>query len=187
MPSERAKMLAGELYDASVPELVEERLRARRLVAAYNATDAGDREGRTRLLAELIGSLGEDVWIEPPFHCDYGSNITLGDSAYLNFNCVVLDCAAVEIGAGAQLAPAVQVYAATHPLSADARRDLREYALPVTIGPNTWIGGAAVILPGVSIGENSVIGAGSVVTRDVPSDVLAAGNPCRVIRELDAA
>lgn len=180
-------MLAGELYDASVPELVEERLRARRLCAAYNATDAGNSEGRTRLLEELIGSLGDRVWIEPPFFCDYGSNITLGDGAYLNFDCVVLDCAAVEIGAGAQLGPAVQVYAATHPLSPAARRELREYALPVTIGPNTWIGGAAVILAGVSIGANSVVGAGSVVTRDVPPDVVAVGNPCRVIRRLDDA
>ena len=183
--SEREKMLAGELYDGFAPELVEERVRARRLLGAYNATDAADREGRTRILAELIGSLGDDVWIEPPFFCDYGSNIVVGDGAYLNANCVVLDCAPVEIGAGALLGPAVQIYAATHPVSPAARAAGKEYALPASIGANTWIGGAAVILAGVTVGENSVVGAGSVVARDVPPNVLAVGNPCRVVRELE--
>lgn len=183
--SERQKMLAGELYDSFAPELAKERIRARRLLAAFNATDAADREQRARVLEELIGSLGEEVWVEPPFLCDYGANISLGDGAYLNANCVVLDCARVEIGAGALLGPGVQIYAAAHPISRAARAAGKEYALPVTIGPDTWIGGAAVILPGVSVGQGSVVGAGSVVTRDVPPEVLAAGNPCRVIRQLE--
>ncbi len=184
--SEREKMLAGELYDGFAPELVAERTRARRLLAAYNATDPADREQRTRILDELVGALGEGVWIEPPFFCDYGSNLTLGDGVYLNASCVVLDCAPIEIGAGALFGPAVQVYAATHPIEPEARAAGPEYALPVSIGANTWIGGAAVILPGVTIGDNSVVGAGSVVTRDVPANVVAAGNPCRVIRQLEA-
>jgi maltose O-acetyltransferase len=182
--SEREKMLAGELYNASAPELAEERIRAKRLLAVYNATDAADREQRTRVLVELVGALGDGVWIEPPFFCDYGLNIVLGDGVYMNANCVVLDCAPVEIGAGTLFGPAVQVYAATHPVEPAARASGDEYALPVSIGPNCWIGGAAVILPGVTIGANSVIGAGSVVTRDVPADAVAAGNPCRVLRRL---
>ncbi len=178
-------MLAGELYDAFAPELAEERIHARRLLAALNATDAADLKERTRILGELIGSLGERVWVEPPFFCDYGSNISLGHGAYLNANCVVLDCARVEIGAGALLGPGVQIYAAAHPVERQARAAGEEYALPVTIGADTWIGGAAVILAGVTVGDGSVVGAGSVVTRDVSPSVLAAGNPCRVIRELE--
>jgi maltose O-acetyltransferase len=180
-------MLAGELYDANAPELVEGRTRARRLLSAYNATDAADREGRTHLLAQLVGSHGDGVWIEPPFYCDYGSNITLGDRAYLNFDCVVLDCAPVSIGAGTMLGPAVQIYAATHPVDAAARAEGREYALPVTIGTDVWIGGAVVILPGVTIGDRSVIAAGSVVTRDVPDGVVVGGNPGRIVRRLEEA
>jgi maltose O-acetyltransferase len=183
--TQRARMLSGELYDAGDARLVADRVRARRLLAAYNATDAADREGRTRILSELVGSLGDGVWVEPPFFCDYGDNISLGNGAYLNANCVVLDPAPVEIGAGALLGPSVQLLTATHPADAAARAAGREYALAVTIGANAWIGAAALVLPGVTVGENAVVGAGSVVTRDVPPNVVAAGNPCRVIRELE--
>jgi maltose O-acetyltransferase len=177
-------MLAGELYDAWDPGLARERARARRLTALYNAT-AQDQPGeRERLLRELLGEVGEGAWIEPPFFCDYGSNIALGERAFLNFNCVVLDCARVEIGAGALLGPAVQLSAATHPVGARERENGLEYALPITIGRNVWIGAAVVVGPGVTIGDDSVVGAGSVVVRDVPAGVVAVGNPCRVLREL---
>jgi maltose O-acetyltransferase len=155
------------------------------LLAAYNATDPAEQEERTRLLSELVGSLGEGVWIEPPFYCDYGSNIVLGDRAYMNFDCVILDCAEVSIGAGTMLGPAVQIYAATHPLDAAARAEGQEYSLPVAIGADAWIGGAAVILPGVSIGDRCVVAAGAIVTKDVPDDVVVAGNPARIVRRLD--
>jgi maltose O-acetyltransferase len=177
-------MLAGELYDAADPELVETRARARRLTALYNATSQDDAEGRERLLRELIGTVGEGVWIEPPFFCDYGANIVLGDRAFLNFNCVVLDCARVEVGERALLGPAVQLSAATHPVDPRERAQGLEYALPITIGRDVWIGSAAVVGPGVTIGDGSVIGAGSVVVRDIPAGVVAVGNPCRVLREV---
>jgi maltose O-acetyltransferase len=184
-PSERERMLAGELYRASDPELARERLRARRLVAAYNASAADAADERRRILDELLGRAGDAAWIEPPFHCDYGWNITLGDRAFLNFNCVILDCAPVTIGALALLGPGVQLCAATHPLDREERATGSEYARPIALGRNVWIGAGVVVGPGVTIGENSVIGAGSVVIRDVPADVVAAGNPCRVLRPLE--
>ena len=128
--------------------------------------------------------VGKEVWIEPPFYCDYGSNITLGDNVFFNFNCVVLDVTPVVIGSRVLFGPAVQIYAATHPLSAAERRSGLEAGKPVEIGDDVWVGGGAIICPGVQIGPESVIGAGSVVTRNIPARVLAAGNPCRVIREL---
>jgi maltose O-acetyltransferase len=182
--SEQQKMLAGELYRAGDPELVRSRARARELADRFNATSPHDEDGRGALLAELLGSLGEDAWIEPPFHCDYGSNISLGSRAFLNFNCVVLDCARVEIGDLCQLGPAVQLCTATHPLDADMRADGLEYALPITLGRNVWIGAGAIVGPGVTIGDRSVIGAGSVVLDNVPADVLAVGSPCRPVRDL---
>jgi maltose O-acetyltransferase len=177
-------MVSGELYDASDPELYESRVRARRLTAQLSAADPGDREGRSALLRELLGHLGDRAWIEPPFACDYGWNISLGDRAFVNFNCVVLDCAPVTIGADTMLASAVQLCPATHPIDADERASGLEYALPISIGEKVWIGAAVVVGPGVTIGDNSVIGAGSVVIRDIPANVVAVGNPCRVIREL---
>jgi maltose O-acetyltransferase len=181
---ERGKMLAGELYWAADPELVAERARARRLVARYNVTLQEDEAERRALLEELCGSVGEDAWIEPPFRCDYGSNITLGAKAFLNFDCVILDCAAVEIGAGTMLGSAVQISAATHPVDPEKRAGGLELARPITIGANVWIGSGAVVGPGVTIGDHSVIGAGSVVVRDIPARVVAVGNPCRVLREI---
>ncbi len=182
MPTERELMLSGELYFAYDPELVELRGRARRLTRLYNATREDEPRERERLLRELLGACGERVEIEPPFRCDYGSNIRLGDGVYMNFDCVILDCAPISIGERTLLGPGVHLYAATHPADPDVRATLRELARPISIGRNAWIGGGAIICPGVTIGDEAVIGAGSVVTRDVPARVIAAGNPCRVIR-----
>jgi len=176
-------MLAGELYDPLDPELVAARVRARDLCQDLNATREREEETRRRILVELFGAGGGEVWMQPPFFCDYGSNIYLGKRVFFNFNCVVLDVCAVRIGDFTLFGPAVQIYTATHPLEAELRRR-QEFAKPVTIGADVWVGGAAVICPGVTIGSRSVIGAGSVVTRDIPEGVFAAGNPCRVIREL---
>ncbi len=176
--NEREKMLSGELYRADDPELTRLRARARELTRRFNET------GDQAVLRELLGRVGENVWIEPPFFCDYGENIALGDGAYLNTGCVVLDCAAVEIGPRALLGPAVQIYAATHPTEAAVRREGLELARLVTIGEDAWIGGAAVLGPGVTVGARSTVGAGSVVVGDVPADVVAVGNPCRVVRSL---
>lgn len=174
-------MLAGELYDPLDVELSAARERARDLCQALNATRERDTAERRRILIDLFGSGGDAVWMQPPFFCDYGSNIALGQRVFFNFNCVVLDVCRVTIGDFTLFGPAVQIYTATHPLDPELRRT-REFGKPVTIGSDVWVGGAAVILPGVTIGSRSVIGAGSVVTRDVPDDVFAAGNPCRVIR-----
>ena len=176
-------MLAGELYDPLDPELASARVRARDLCQALNATREADDDARRRILVELFGAGGDEVWMQPPFFCDYGSNIFLGKRVFFNFNCVVLDVCAVRIGDFTLFGPAVQIYTATHPLDAELRRK-QEFAKPITIGSDVWVGGAAVICPGVTIGSRAVIGAGSVVTRDIPERVFAAGNPCRVIRQL---
>jgi len=183
MASEREKMLAGELYDPLDLELAAARVRARDLCQDLNATRETDEAERRRILIDLFGAGGAEVWMQPPFFCDYGSNIYLGKRVFFNFNCVVLDVCAVRIGDFTLFGPSVQIYTATHPLEAELRRT-REFAKPVTIGSDVWVGGAAIILPGVTIGDRCVIGAGSVVTRDIPDDVFAAGNPCRVIRPL---
>jgi maltose O-acetyltransferase len=185
LKTEKQKMLDGELYDAMDAQLVTERRRARALLARFNTSPESALDERTQILGELFGSSGADVSIQPPFHCDYGTNIALGDKIFMNFNCTILDVARVEIGDNVLLGPGVQIYAATHPLSAAVRRTGLEAGKPVVIGADVWVGGGAIICPGVKIGPRAVIGAGSVVTRDVPSDVLAAGNPCRVIRLLN--
>jgi maltose O-acetyltransferase len=182
MRSERDKMLAGELYDPLDPELVRARDRARDLCKALNASHEAEQAERRRIVRELFGSGGETVWMQPPFFCDYGSNILLGERVFFNFNCVVLDVAQVRIGDYTLFGPSVQIYTATHPMNAELRRK-QEFAKPVEIGSDVWVGGAAIICPGVKIGSRAVIGAGSVVTRDIPEGVFAAGNPCRVIRE----
>lgn len=184
MTTEKEKMLAGELYDASDPELAQARLRARRLLKAFNDSSPDELERRRAVLGQLLGTMGEGVNIEPPFYCDYGSYIQMDEGVFLNFDCVILDCNVVRIGANTQIGPAVQIYAATHPLLAAERVKGPELGYPITIGENVWIGGAAIIGPGVTIGDNTTIGAGSVVVRDIPAAVFAAGNPCRVIREL---
>ena len=184
MPTEREKMLAGELYDPLDLELVAARARARDLCQALNATRETDRDGRRRLVQELFGAGGDTVWIQPPFYCDYGTNIELGERVFFNFNCVVLDVCPVRIGSYTLFGPAVQIYTPLHPFEAELRR-VQEFGRPVEIGDDVWVGGGAIILPGVRIGARAVIGAGSVVTRDVPEGVFAAGNPCRVIRVLE--
>jgi maltose O-acetyltransferase len=184
MPSEKEKMLGGLPYDPQDPQLCAERRRARLLFKAFNETGDDQPDERARLLRELIPAAGQGAWIEPPFYCDYGTNITLGDKVFFNFNCVVLDVAPVRIGSGVLVGPAVQIYTATHPLNAAERATGLEGGTPVEIGGEVWIGGGAIICPGVRIGARAVIGAGSVVTRDVPAGVLAAGNPCKVIREI---
>jgi maltose O-acetyltransferase len=176
-------MLAGELYDPLDPELVAGRDRARDLCQALNATREAQQEERRRIVRDLFGAGGESVWMQPPFYCDYGANIMLGERVFFNFNCIVLDVCEVRIGDFTMFGPAVQIYTATHPLNAELRRK-QEFARPIEIGGDVWVGGGAIICPGVRIGARSVIGAGSVVTRDVPDGVFAAGNPCRVIREI---
>lgn len=183
MRSERDKMLAGELYDPLDQALVEARNRARDLCQDLNATREQDAELRRRILKELFGKGGESVWMQPPFYCDYGSNILLGERVFFNFNCVVLDVCRVTIGDFTLFGPAVQIYTATHPMNAELRRK-QEFAKPITIGSDVWVGGGAILCPGVTVGSKTVIGAGSVVTRDLPANVFAAGNPCRVIREI---
>lgn len=185
MRSEREKMLAGELYDPFDPDLVLARGRARDLCQDLNATRDADQAERRRILRELFGSGGEDVLMQPPFFCDYGFNILLGKGCFFNYNCVVLDVCQVKVGDCTLFGPAVQIYTATHPLNAELRRK-QEFGKPVEIGSDVWVGGGAIICPGVRIGSRCVIGAGSVVTRDIPEGMLAAGNPCRVIREVTA-
>ena len=186
LQSEREKMLAGVLYDASDPELVDMRVRARRLARHLGGVDPEDRGECRRLLGELLGAVGEGSWIEPPFHCDYGCFVQLGRGVYMNFNCVILDCNYVRIGDLTQFGPNVVVSAATHPVEAAERVKGPELAFPVTIGRRVWVGAGAIIGPGVTIGDDTTIGAGSVVTKDVPSNVVAAGNPCRVLRSLES-
>ncbi|HEY9517106.1 MAG TPA: sugar O-acetyltransferase [Gemmatimonadaceae bacterium] len=183
MQSERERMVAGTMYDPLDPDLVVARERARDLCQALNASRESDAEERRRILCELFGAGGDTVWMQPPFFCDYGSNIELGERVYFNFNCVVLDVCPVRIGSYTLFGPAVQILTAMHPMNSDLRRQ-REYGKPIEIGSDVWVGGGAIICPGVRIGSRTVIGAGSVVTRDIPGDVLAVGNPCRVVREI---
>ena len=177
-------MVAGELYDALDPELVRARAQARDLLLRLNATRESHEEERRALVKRLFGTGGDTAWIQPPFFCDYGSNIHLGTRVYFNFNCVVLDVCPVTIGEFTLFGPGVQILTPMHPLDPQERRKL-EYGKPIEIGSDVWVGGGALILAGVRIGAGAVIGAGSVVTRDVPARVFAAGNPCRVIRSLD--
>ena len=185
MATEKEKMLSGEMYDATDPQLKAEHRRARDLCKTLNDSHDNEQALRERIIRELFGKTGDAIWIEPPFYCDYGTNITLGSRVFFNYNCVILDPASVIIGSDVLFGLAVQVYTATHPISASERRSWRESAQPVEIGSDVWVGGGAIICPGVHIGSRSVIGAGSVVTNDIPEDVFAAGNPCRLIRRLD--
>ena len=183
MRSEWDKMVAGELYDPNDLALVVARDRARDLCQDLNATREAHREERRRILTELFAAGGDSVGMQPPFFCDYGANIRLGEKVFFNFNCVVLDVCPVTIGDFTLFGPAVQIYTATHPMNAELRR-LKEFAKPITIGSDVWVGGGAIICPGVRIGSRSIIGAGSVVTRDIPEGVVAVGNPCRVVRAI---
>ncbi|PRY13236.1 maltose O-acetyltransferase [Pontibacter ummariensis] len=178
-------MLSGELYDALDKQLSEERLQARRLLKQLNDSREDQVAARTRVLKELIPEAGEGLWIQPPFYCDYGTNIKIGEKVFFNFNCVVLDVMPVIIGSRTLFGPNVQLYTAAHPMNHKERASGLEFAKPITIGEDVWLGGSVVVCPGVTIGDRAVIGAGSVVTKDIPSDVFAAGNPCRVIRHLE--
>lgn len=181
--SEWDKMLAGALYDPLDPALVAARARARDLCLDLNATREAQTDRRRQILRDLIGQGGDSAWIQPPFFCDYGTNLLLGERVFFNFNCVVLDVARVTIGDFTMFGPAVQIYTATHPLDPVLRRT-QEFARPITIGSDVWVGGGAILCPGITIGSRAVIGAGSVVTRDIPEGVIAVGNPCRVVRAL---
>jgi maltose O-acetyltransferase len=181
MRSEKEKMLTGELYRPCAPELQSDQAATARWLARYNAPPARSAAERHRLLAERLAEIGEDTEIRPPFYCDYGFNIRLGRGVFLNFNCVILDVVEVTIGDRTQIGPAVQIYCADHPRNASQRREGLEFGRPVRIGRDVWIGGAAIILPGVTIGDEAIIGAGSVLTRDVERGATVAGNPARRI------
>jgi maltose O-acetyltransferase len=181
---QKAKMLAGELYLASDPELTAAHLRAQRLLQRFNATPADAKEERRALLTELFTRFGEGTVLKPTLRCDYGFNIAIGKKTFINYDCVFLDCNKITIGDEVQIAPGVHIHTATHPLDPQQRRSGLERALPVAIADGVWLGAGAIICPGITIGENTVIGAGAVVTRDLPPNVLAVGNPCRVIRPL---
>ncbi len=184
MKSEKEKMLLGKPYKAFGDELKDERLRARKLTHQYNHLAPGEATEEQKILRELLGTTGEQFVIEAPFRCDYGYNIHIGENFYANFNLVILDCAEVIIGKNALIGPDVGIYTAGHPVHPDLRNQDYEFAFPVKIGNSVWIGGHVVINPGVTIGDNVVIGSGSVVTKDIPSGVIAMGNPCQVLREI---
>lgn len=191
--TEKQKMLAGEPYNSRDPELIARYHLARQLLRQFAEADSTDPNGRATALTRLLGRVGRNVWIEPPFFCDYGENILIGDDVFINYNCVLLDDNLIEIGDGVLIGPAAQIYTASHPIAAQERiltsADGRPEGYltttkPVRIGNRVWIGGGAIILPGVEIGAGTTIGAGSVVTRSIPANCFAVGNPCRVVREL---
>jgi len=195
MKTERQRMLSGEPYDARDPELLALAHRSRALLAQYTATGSTDAIARRDLLTQLFGSVGEEVWIEPPFFCDYGAHVHIAERSFVNVNCVFLDSAEIRIGVNALIAPGVQLLTATHPLRAAdriapasdreaGRAPYRTHARPITIGDDVWIGAGAIVLPGVTIGDAVTIGAGSLVTADIPAHSLAYGQPCRVQRSL---
>ncbi len=183
----KERMLAGLPYRAWLDGLDQERLENKKKIYAYNNLRPEDHEGRDALIKEIFGKTGQKIFVEAPFRCDYGYNIEVGENFYANYNLVILDVGKVKIGDNAQIAPNVAIYTAGHPIHPDSRNSGYEYGIPITIGDNVWIGGNTCILPGVTIGSNVVIGAGSVVTKDLPDNVIAAGNPCRVIREITEA
>ena len=182
--TQKERMLAGLPYKAWLDGLSEERMACRRKLHAFNLLPPDEEEQAQRLLLELLGKTGRAPWINAPFHCDYGWNIEVGDNFFANYNLTILDVGKVTIGSNVQFAPNVSIYTAGHPLHPDSRNSGYEYGLPVTIGDNVWIGGNVVLLPGVTVGSNSVIGAGSVVSRDIPEWVVAVGSPCRVVRRI---
>ncbi|MGW0082866.1 sugar O-acetyltransferase [Streptomyces sp. NPDC003393] len=178
------RMLAGDLYIADGPEIIRRQQRAVRLATRYQAAYAEDVDAARPLLAELLGALGDEAHVRPPLYVDYGSNITIGARTFVNYHLTALDVAAITVGEDCQIGPHVQLLTPTHPLEPSPRRDKLEAARPITVGDNVWIGGGAIVLPGVTIGDNSVIGAGAVVTKDVAANVVAVGNPARPVRSL---
>lgn len=185
MRTEKEKMLAGELYNPADPVLLKDRDEARRKVRLYNQTLETEVEQRLKMLTELLGSTGKNIYIEPNIRFDYGYNTHVGDNFYANFDCIILDVCEVRFGDNCMLAPNVQIYTATHPLNPTERNSGKEYAKPVTFGDNVWIGGGAIINPGVTVGDNVVIASGAVVTRDVPDNVVVGGNPAKIIKNIE--
>ncbi|ERN54389.1 sugar O-acetyltransferase [Alkalihalophilus marmarensis] len=185
MKTEKQKMIDGELYEPWDPELMRDREQARYLTRMFNETTESQYEKRIQAIKNLFGSTGDDIYMEPNFRCDYGYNIHVGNHFFANFDCVILDVCEVRFGNNCMLAPGVHIYTATHPINPFERIKGPEYGKPVTIGDNVWIGGSAIINPGITIGDNAVIAAGAVVTKDVPDNVIAGGNPARVIKEID--
>ena len=185
--TQKERMLANLPYKAWMDGLEEERIENRKRLYEYNHLPPEQWNRKTELLKNILGKTGENVHINAPFHCDYGYNIEVGENFFANYNLIILDVAKVKIGDNAQIAPNVSIYTAGHPIHPDSRNSGYEYGIDVTIGDNVWIGGNAVIMPGVTIGNNVVIGAGSVVTKDLPDNVIAIGNPCRIIREITEA
>jgi maltose O-acetyltransferase len=184
MGAMKERMLRGELYVADDPDLAADHARAQRILDRYNVTGHDEQDERDALLRELLGSVGEGVIVKPAFRCDYGTYVSIGDGSFLNYDCVMLDIAPIAIGARCWLASCVQLLAATHPIDPIPRRDGWEYGAPITIADNVWLGGGVIVCPGVTIGEHTVVGAGAVVTRDLPAGVVAYGNPARVVREI---
>jgi maltose O-acetyltransferase len=187
MKTEKEKMLAGELYYAMGSELTAERVHARALQKKFNIDYFDNPDEQRKVLRELLPNCADDICVTPSFHCDYGYNIYCDEKVYINFNCIFLDVAKITIGARTLFAPNVQLYTAGHPLSAAQRAEELEFGKPISIGQNCWIGGNAIILPGVTIGDRVIVGAGAVVTKDVPSDVVVGGNPAKIIKQLDPA
>ena len=185
--NQKERMLAGLPYKAWLDGLSEERMACKKQIHAFNLLPPEEEDRAEEMIYALLGKAGKNVWINAPFHCDYGYNIEVGDNFFANYGLTILDVAKVVIGDNVQAAPNVSIYTAGHPVHPDSRNSGYEYGIPVTIGDNVWIGGNVVILPGVTIGSNSIIGAGSVVTKDVPEWVIAAGNPCKVIRKITEA
>ena len=185
--NQKERMLANLPYKAWLDGLHEEALENKKRIYRYNLLPPEEWDQRPALIKEILGKTGENVHIEPPFHCDYGRNIEVGENFYANYNLTILDVARVRIGDNAQIAPNVSFYTAGHPIHPDSRNSGYEYGIDITIGNNVWIGGGTTILPGVTIGNDVVIGAGSVVTKDLPDRVIAVGNPCRVIRQITEA
>ncbi|MCP2281433.1 maltose O-acetyltransferase [Promicromonospora umidemergens] len=180
----RERMLAGDLYIADDPENARLAQRAVRVADAYHRASVVDDSGARSLLVELLGTLGEDAYVKPPLFVDYGENVHIGPRTFVNYNLTALDVATITIGADCQLGPGVQLLTPTHPVEPQPRRDKLEAALPIVIGDNVWLGGGVIVCPGVTIGDNTVVGAGAIVTRDLPANVVAVGNPARVVREI---
>ena len=180
--TEREKMLNGELYLATDEELTQMHFKARSLLHQFNFCDPQDISLRSQIVRDLFGEIGDNFTVRPPFYCDYGCHIIAGDNLYINYDCTILDCNMVYFGNNVLVAPKVQIYAAYHPTDPQIRLSGKELAAPVTIGDNVWLGGGAIVCPGVTIGDNVTIGAGSVVTKDIPDNVVAVGNPCRVVK-----
>lgn len=182
--TEKEKMLSGELYTASDEELRRDFLNAKKIIRLYNNTTEQETEYRKELLSQLFEKTGENIYVEPPFHCDYGYNISVGENFYANYDCIILDVNKVKIGKNVKIGPRACIYTASHPIDAAIRNSFLEFGKPVTIGDNVWIGGNVVINPGITVGSNAVIGSGSVVTKDIPENVVAAGNPCKILRKI---